>query len=591
MADLICFIPSSGAAPHDCAYSDYWTNTSGAAHLPLLTTKGSSAIAVRDPQYVRYDTNCLGWQGVSPAMPARDWTPADTFDIAIICRDANAPTTTWKLHVSIRIFNAAGDTEVGVLFEGEVNPTAFSGSWQNRHADGVAMQNSVSMPENGHLVVEIGAAATYEASSYNANIVVGDAPSTPLPLDDTDNNVDTKYPWIAFTYGVAEEPISDAGAIASAEAFGTPKMVGTILAAGAIASAAAVGSPILQGTVQGLTGIATAEALGEPALVGKLKPGAIASIEAIGTALLRGAVQGITGIASTEALGVPALLQIIQAAGGIASAEALGAAILRGTINPGGIASAEAFGTAEVAEPAATIIQEAGGILSAEAIGEPKLKGTVLAAGGIASGEVVPDGHRVSAVLPGVLQLGGIVSAEAMGTPALRASIKEVGDISSAEAFGAAKLMGIIRAGGILSAEAVGVPSIRGTIHPSGIPSKEALGIPDLVAIIRAGGIATLEAFGDLQLNGQIRVTGIPSEEGLGTPRVRDLTIPVGVIVAQGIASAEAFGHGVLVDLDKPSAPCGSWAMRGRCLEPRGTKVVYRGAKCPPVGPKPRRCG
>lgn len=202
MADLTLFLASSGSAPHDCAYSDYWDNVTGAAHLPGNTTKGSTAIAVRNNAYVRYDVNCLGGQWVSPAMAARSWTPDDTFDIAIICRDNNYPTTTWKLHVSIRVFNAAGDTEVGVLFEGEVNSTAFIASWQNRHADGVALQNSVSMPENGHLVIEIGAAATYEASSYESNIVVGEQPANPLPLNDTETNTDSYYAWIGFTYGV-----------------------------------------------------------------------------------------------------------------------------------------------------------------------------------------------------------------------------------------------------------------------------------------------------------------------------------------------------------------------------------------------------
>ncbi len=200
MADLNGFFASTGAAPHDCAYSDYWADVSGAAHLPLTTTKGSSAVGARHPYHSSGNALDLGGQWVSPAQPARSWTPADTFDFAMIFRDTNYPTTTFITHLSIRIFSADGATEIGVLYEGEVNASAWSAGYQSRHCDAVSMQNSVDMPENGHLVVEVGGYATY-AATYDADMVVGENMASPMPLNDTTTETDSYYPWISFTYG------------------------------------------------------------------------------------------------------------------------------------------------------------------------------------------------------------------------------------------------------------------------------------------------------------------------------------------------------------------------------------------------------
>ena len=201
MADVTFYFPSTGAAAHDCGYSDYWTNTTGAAHLPLLSSKGTSAMAGRNAWHATGQNYCLAGQWVSAAMAARSWTPYDTFDYSMIFRDQNYSTTTFITHLSIRIFNAAGDTEVATLFEGEVNASAWIATYQSRHCDGVALTGSGDMPENGHFVVEVGGYATY-AGAYAGQAIFGEGTSTALLLNDTQTNTDL-YSWISFTYGEA----------------------------------------------------------------------------------------------------------------------------------------------------------------------------------------------------------------------------------------------------------------------------------------------------------------------------------------------------------------------------------------------------
>lgn len=244
MADWTGFFPSSGVAPHNCPYSDYWTDTSGAAHLPMPSSKGTSGIAARHPNHSPGNDYDLGGQWVSNAMPARSWTTADTFEFAMMFKDGNNPPTTFITHLSIRVFNAAGDTEVGVLFEGQVNASAWISSFRSRHCDGIALQNSVNMPEYGHLVVEIGGYATYDAT-YGGDMVVGEGTSTALPLNDTETNTDL-YPWIAFTYGGAGgyTLACDGGSYALTGTALTPKRDGKIVPDG--------GSYALTGQIAGV---------------------------------------------------------------------------------------------------------------------------------------------------------------------------------------------------------------------------------------------------------------------------------------------------------------------------------------------------
>jgi hypothetical protein len=201
MADLTIYFPSTGAAPHDCAYDGTWQNTDAAAHFVGTTTKGTSAIAGNYPYHNVSLQYGLGCQWVSAAMAARSWTTSDTFDISIMCREDNAITD--QLYLIVRIFNAAGDTEVGVLYEGAVNTTAWTSTITSRHADGVSVQNAVDCPENGHIVVEVGMYTTTTAAT-DARFYVGEgsAGASPLALSDSDTNAD-HYPFIAFTYGAA----------------------------------------------------------------------------------------------------------------------------------------------------------------------------------------------------------------------------------------------------------------------------------------------------------------------------------------------------------------------------------------------------
>jgi hypothetical protein len=201
MADLTLYFTSTGSAPHDCAYDAAWENTAYAAHFPATDTKGSTAMAARTPYRLSGQTLGCGGQWVSPAQSAREWTTNDTFDFVMLFRDQNAPTTTSYAYLVINIFNAAGDTLVGNLYSGIINATAMVTSFTSRHATGVSVQNAVSCPEGGHIVVEVGMSAVY-AASFATGIVVGEGTSTALLLNDTQTNTDL-YSWIAFTYGEA----------------------------------------------------------------------------------------------------------------------------------------------------------------------------------------------------------------------------------------------------------------------------------------------------------------------------------------------------------------------------------------------------
>ncbi|GMV82101.1 MAG: hypothetical protein AMXMBFR7_32850 [Planctomycetota bacterium] len=172
--------------------------------------------------------------------------------------------------------------------------------------------------------------------------------------------------------GEPPQTLSGVGGIASAEAFGTPKLSRTVKPSG-IASAESFGTPTLNPGAVTLqpTGIASAEAFGTPGLANLVKPTGIASAEAFGTPTLTpGAVTLQPGsIASAEAFGTPALANLVKPTG-IPSAEAFGTPTLQPgttTVQPSGIASAEAFGTPAIGRDLQTI--QVGGIASAEAFG------------------------------------------------------------------------------------------------------------------------------------------------------------------------------------------------------------------------------
>lgn len=166
MADLTLYFPSSGASPHNFAYAATWQGNAE-QRLGATTTKGTTTIAGAYPYHNSSQQYGLGPQYGSPALAAREYSTADTFDIAIQVREDNAITD--HLYVIIRVFNAAGDTVVGTLYAGAVNTVAWPAStFTSRHADGVAFQNNVSAPADHHLVVEIGMYTTTTTATSRA---------------------------------------------------------------------------------------------------------------------------------------------------------------------------------------------------------------------------------------------------------------------------------------------------------------------------------------------------------------------------------------------------------------------------------------
>ena len=207
------------------------------------------------------------------------------------------------------------------------------------------------------------------------------------------------------------QTISGVGAIATAEAFGTPQLNLALTLTG-ITSAEAFGSPTMVLYVDGAGAIATAEAFGTPSLHFTI---------------------GLTGITSAEAFGSPTLTIYVDGAGGIATAEAFGTPDVAPTtsVELAGIGTAEAFGT-----PALHFSLGLAGIASAEAFGVPVFTLYVDAVGAIASAEAFG-----SPVVSFGLQLAGITSTEAFGVPALGFTLLLSG-IASAEVFGATIVVG-----------------------------------------------------------------------------------------------------------------------------------------------------
>lgn len=250
------------------------------------------------------------------------------------------------------------------------------------------------------------------------------------------------------------QTISAAGAIASAETFGSDQLNLAAVPSG-IASAEAFGTDVMRHYIAGSGAIASAEAFGSDQLNLAAALTGIASAEAFGTLTLELFITGSGAIASAEALGSPELreVQTIASAGAIASAEALGTGQLNFTVFPSSVASAESFGTALM-----QLYLAASAIASAEALGSHVLSQiTTIIAAGIGSQEAFGS----PALQLYLAAAGAIPSAEATGSPGLVLFLVPAG-IASAEALGAAILDSgggktISAAGGIDSAEALGV--------------------------------------------------------------------------------------------------------------------------------------
>lgn len=216
--------------------------------------------------------------------------------------------------------------------------------------------------------------------------------------------------------------ITGVGAIASAEAFGTPA-IRRWLGPGGVASLEAFGTAKTIRWV-GPAGVASSQAFGTPKVVRWVGPGGVASAEAFGRPTIVGGIQGIS----------------VTGAGAIASAEAFGVPAIRRILAPVAVGSLEAFGT-----PGAVRWVGPGGIASLAAVGAPKAM-RLIGPAGIASAQAFGTPKAVRYVGP-----LGIASAQAFGTPFLiYKQIVYPGGIGSAEAFGTATVssVGVLVIGG-----------------------------------------------------------------------------------------------------------------------------------------------
>jgi len=275
-------------------------------------------------------------------------------------------------------------------------------------------------------------------------------------------------------------------------------------------------------TITDAGGIASAEAFGGSQVNLWTHPSGVASVEAFGNAITTGPII-TTGISSSEAFESPKVnLKILASA--IASLEAFGAAQLNYILSMTGIASLEAFGTPIVSGPIIAV-----GITSDEAFGTPQIN-LIVFPSGITSEEAV-----------GALQVNlnilaqAIASAEAFGAPIIAGPIS-VSGIASLEAFGTAQLNFIVYPSGIASAEAFGTASVNLVIKPVAIATAEAFGTPQVNFILLPSSITSLEAFGTPIIAGPITATGIPSAEAFGMASVNFILYPL------GISTEEAFG-------------------------------------------------
>lgn len=330
--------------------------------------------------------------------------------------------------------------------------------------------------------------------------------------------------------GIGAQTISNAGAIPSAEAFGTSKL-NLKLAPTGIATGEAFGNPQLNLKVFP-TGVATQEAFGTAKLVLALLPTGIPTLEAFGAPQLNFKVFP-TGVVSEEVFGNPKIIIFVNPSG-LASAEAFGIPTISSGVqfisNAGAIASLEAFGISNL-----NLQVSPSGVATMEAFGNPKLNLNILPIG-IVSSETFGAAKIILYLAP-----VGIVTGEAWGTTKLSITIFPVA-IASLDAFGSPKLNLKLLPAAIASVEAFGSPQLNLRITPVSIISGEVFGLPQLNLILMLASIASLEAFGtpNVVTTFVIYPLGIPSEEGFGIPTIASTSL---YILPVGIASVGAFGE------------------------------------------------
>ena len=326
--------------------------------------------------------------------------------------------------------------------------------------------------------------------------------------------------------------------IASEEAFGLIKIDMSIKFAGAIASAEAWGSPFLTVGIVYIDaiGIVSEETFGSPSVVpgsAFVVPNSIPSGEAFGSLSLGIGIVP-SSIASGEAFGSLTILS-----GGV-------------SVSPDSILSSEGFGTPTLLPGNVNI--SVFGIASGQSFGSPTiLRGTVyIQAQSIATSE--SWGSPSIVPMTAYVNPNGIASAGAFGTPSLDVGYVDISPygITSVEGFGSPYVtaMGVqVSPFSIDSDEALGEPSVIPggvVITLQSISSGELFGAPALLpgtVYITPDGIASSETFGSVNVVQSIRVDTIISEEGFGSPTITTGNVNV---LPNGIASQEAFGSHIV---------------------------------------------
>ena len=368
--------------------------------------------------------------------------------------------------------------------------------------------------------------------------------------------------------------------IVSAEALGSPT-VNLSISISSIDSGEAMGIPTLMYDQEiTLDGIASEEAFGLIKIDMSIKfAGAIASAEAWGSPFLTVGIVYIDaiGIVSEETFGLPSVVpgSAFVVPNSIPSGEAFGSLSLGIGIVPSSIASGEAFGSLTILSGGVSVSPDS--ILSSEGFGTPTLlPGNVnISVFGIASGQsfgsptilrgtvyiqaqsiATSESWGSPSIVPmtAFVNPNGIASAGAFGTPSLDVGYVDISPygITSVEGFGSPYVtaMGVqVSPFSIDSDEALGEPSVIPggvVITLQSISSGELFGAPALLpgtVYITPDGIASSETFGSVNVVQSIRVDTIVSEEGFGSPTITTGNVNVS---PNGIASQEAFGSHIV---------------------------------------------
>jgi hypothetical protein len=260
------YFPASTAADVSPSVDAGWNYVSEAVRRELVKYKGASAITVGTRIGIWTAGNyALDRQYVSNPIAAQ--TISGTFKMQLMTREYNAANDVVAILLCVKVVSGDGNTVRGTLLSlnnyGSILEFINAASHRNKTgADGDALTQVVAQ-DGDRIVVEIGYTDAF-GTDPEANAKWGEN-ATDLPENETQTT--NGAGWVEFSGSVRlQNEIVDAGAIASAEAFGTasvnPGQV-DITGAGAIASAEAFGTPAILRTISP-TGIASAEAFGTP---------------------------------------------------------------------------------------------------------------------------------------------------------------------------------------------------------------------------------------------------------------------------------------------------------------------------------------